>query len=508
MATQQQSAKNVKWVEGLRGMASVLVIMTHISRAFDYGLFFPQDTPEAAPRLLQLPILRVPWQGRIGVPIFAFLTGFVCALKPLKLARQGRQGQGDALMAIARSAFRRPPRLVLPAAIATTISMVLTVLGAYVSSSHCDSFWVRFDTPNREPTLWLEVCRYFRVLLSTWTNSDNVYDRHQWAMRPLLVGAFQVYVLLAATMGMRFKYRMVVHALLMTYWWLNREVHTETFGAMIALGTLLADLSQHRPTQAFIAAHHRVLSLVVAPCLILTGLYIGSYPQEHEDWAPWSRWLMDYFVNMNPPEGQPRGSLLVPEGTDPRRRFTAANIQLFAVAVFVSPMLREALSSRWLLWLGHHSFAVYLTHGTILRTVGIWVAYGIVPHYAQREDGSWETESHVAGPWRVRLAILVFICLTYSAAWAWMRWVDTACARATKWLEARVFEPEDENDHEAAEKGYGRVNGVNGNGYPGGDGGHKEMNGGMNGGANGHTRHPSMRDRMNTTRQGPHQHSP
>src|SRR4051812_4233029 len=119
-----QSAKNVKWVEGLRGIASVMVVMTHVARAFDYALFFPRDNPDAPPRFLQYPIIRVPTQGRIGVPIFAFLTGFVCALKPLKLGRNRHQ-QGEALMAVAKSAFRRPPRLVLPAAIATFISFCL-----------------------------------------------------------------------------------------------------------------------------------------------------------------------------------------------------------------------------------------------------------------------------------------------------------------------------------------------------------------------------------------------
>lgn len=211
--------------QGLRGIASVMVIMTHISRAFDYHLFSPRDNPEVPPRFLQLPIIRVPAQGRIGVPIFAFLTGFVCALKPLKLSRHAHQ-RGEALIAVAKSAFRRPPRLILPAAIATLISFVLTLNGGYESAHWCDSFWVRFDAPGMEPTFKLEVQRLFRALLTTWTNTDNPYDRHQWAMRPLLVGAFQVYVLLAATMGMRLKYRLTVHVLLMAYWWLNREVHT------------------------------------------------------------------------------------------------------------------------------------------------------------------------------------------------------------------------------------------------------------------------------------------
>jgi hypothetical protein len=211
--------------QGLRGLASVAVVTTHMSRAWYFELFWPSDSPDVGPRFLQLPIIRVVAQGRIGVAIFAFLTGFVCAYKPLKLAYQ-QENAPASLQSVARSAFRRPPRLILPAAVATIIGFVVTVLGGFVTSTRCDSFWVRFDAPNQEPTFALEVRRLFRALLTTWTNTDNPYDRHQWAMKPLLVGAFQVYICLAATIGMRFRYRILLYVLLLAYWWLNKEPYT------------------------------------------------------------------------------------------------------------------------------------------------------------------------------------------------------------------------------------------------------------------------------------------
>jgi hypothetical protein len=212
--------------QGLRGVTSVLVIVTHISRALDFALFWPADSEHGKPRLLQLPYLRIPWQGRIGVPIFAFLTGFVCAYKPLKLAYQ--QGNAPAaLRSVARSAFRRPPRLVLPAMIATFISFVLSVLGGYRAANRCDSFWVRFDAPD-DLSFRDNVQRLFATTFTTWTNTENQYDRHQWAMRPLLIGAFQVYIVLAATIGMRFQYRMLVHVLLILYWLMNVNALTGT----------------------------------------------------------------------------------------------------------------------------------------------------------------------------------------------------------------------------------------------------------------------------------------
>ncbi|RKU47786.1 hypothetical protein DL546_006687 [Coniochaeta pulveracea] len=448
-----ENRRNVKWVEGLRGITSVLVITTHMARAWDFQLFWPSDSKEVAARIWQYPILRVPFQGRVGVPIFAFLTGFVCAYKPLKLAYQ-QSNQPAALQSVARSAFRRPPRLILPAVIATLISFLIACLGGYKTANRVDAFWVRFDAPEPVAGLGEEVRRLFHTTLSTWTNGENLYDRHQWAMRPLLIGAFQVYVVLAATIGMRFRYRIVVHLLLLSYWLLNTSVMTETFGANLALGTLLAELSLHRPTQNFLAARARVLTCVAAPMLLIVGLFLGGFPHEHEDWKPWSWWLHTTFVD--PAGDRSRGSFLVPNGADPPRRFSSACVQLSAIAIFLSPALRDLLSHRILLWLGKHSFAVYLVHGTILRTVGVWIVWGITGEpwspAEREEDQQWLPV--ISGD-RKRVAVVVFVGLTYLAAWAWMKWVDTACARATMWLEQRVFDDDGDGREGLAEKGHG-----------------------------------------------------
>lgn len=216
---------------------------------------------------------------------------------------------------------------------------------------------------------------------------------------------------------------------------------------MITLGSLLADLSLHRRTQSFIAARQRILSFLVAPLLLMAGLLIGSYPQEHEEYSTWSLWLYEKFVaRTDDSESQSSGTLLVPGGTDPPRRFSAAAIQLFAVAIFLSPVLRSALSHRYLLWLGQHSFAVYLVHGTILRSIGMWVAYGLWPEvYVVQEEEPLQQYSHVRSKASVCYSIVLFVALSYISAWAWMRWVDSACATAAKKWEAILFAEEEES---------------------------------------------------------------
>jgi hypothetical protein len=234
---------------------------------------------------------------------------------------------------------------------------------------------------------------------------------------------------------------------------------------MLAFGTLTAELAQHRPTQNFITSHQRLLTFFVVPIILHICGFDGSYPQEHEDWAPSSSFLHSVLTS-----GGEGGSLITPNGSDIQRRTSAFFIMCTAASLFLSPTFQKLLSHRLLIWLGHHSFAVYLVHGTILRTVGMWIVFGIrgepwVPP-ALNEDGSPMEPDWLQpkGDLHKAVGIIVFTTLTYTAAWAWMKWVDTSCARATQWLENRVFEDEDaEGKDGIAEKGFGLANG---NGVP------------------------------------------
>ena len=77
-----------------------------------------------------LPFFRIILHGGfLAVAIFFILSGYVCSMKPLKLALAGKPE--EARRSISSSAFRRVVRLVVPATLATAISWVLANVGAY-----------------------------------------------------------------------------------------------------------------------------------------------------------------------------------------------------------------------------------------------------------------------------------------------------------------------------------------------------------------------------------------
>lgn len=208
-------------MQGFRGLASSLVVLTHLTRSFDLLVFDATDNDQAKPRLVQWPFVRVLFQGRIGVAIFAMVTGYVCALKPIKLCRQGQQDA--AFKSMGKSALRRVPRLVLPAAFATFLTWLACELGANHVSAHCDSWWIRETGPTPIPNLWRALVSLVNNIIGTWVAGGNHYDANQWTLLPLLLGSFWVYVFMLATGFVRPRYRMMMAMAMWLYFILAND---------------------------------------------------------------------------------------------------------------------------------------------------------------------------------------------------------------------------------------------------------------------------------------------
>ncbi len=182
-------------------------MLTHITRAFDDSLFSPASGDGVPPRLLQWPFIRFFIQGRIGVSIFSMVTGYVCALKPIKLYRQGNQEA--AFAAISKSAIRRVPRLILPTTLATLGIWFLTQFGAFTVANRTDSWWIDYTSPSAVPYLGNAIKSLLYNPHHHLDKGANIYDGNQWTMWPLLRGSMHVYAFMFATAYVQPRYRMM-----------------------------------------------------------------------------------------------------------------------------------------------------------------------------------------------------------------------------------------------------------------------------------------------------------
>ncbi|KAL6854846.1 hypothetical protein ACO1O0_005976 [Amphichorda felina] len=402
---------NVKWVDGLRGVASALVVVKHIVAGWFTYLLWPAPAEGEDPVLLELPYFRVFIQGRIGVAIFCLVTGYVCSLKPIKFFLQGNQNHAYASMS--RSAIRRVPRLFLPVAIIILLSGIATQLGAFETANHCDGYGLPQTSPNRRDNIFAAAFAMIGDLINVWSRGHSEYGSELWTMMPILKGAFWVYVFLVATAHVQQKYRMAIALFLTWFRWVSNDAF---FGMQFFFGAFMADLQNLDPgtfskAQSFSGGPLRaVLSIV----FLLVGLFIASLPDGNFEWQAWSEGLKNFLAT------------ILPDKPDFPRSSSGLGLDIIVIGLHLSPLARSILSNRFFLWLGRMSFAVYLLHNQILRSVLCWMIYGFeIP-------GEGEPLMAVESTVKIFMCIPFYLALTYGSAYLWTTYVDSFCARISE----------------------------------------------------------------------------
>lgn len=198
-------------------------------------------------------------------------------------------------------------------------------------------------------------------------------------------------------------------------------------------GMFLSDLSNHSTALVWLNSRAWIRRFL-PPLFMLIGLYLASYPEANEDWTHWSAQLARW------------GEWICFLGQDRARFFTGLGMDFICVAIFLSPWLKDALSSKHLLWLGKHSFAVYLLHGTLIRSILAWTMFGMsVPGLHEEErEGKIVMVPNGRLPMRAKIHLAwilpPFFVGLYTIAYFWTKHVDPYCAKLTFKFEKWVFD--------------------------------------------------------------------
>lgn len=187
--------------------------------AFARYIVRPADSENGPCSLMQRPLFRLVAQGPAWVALFFILSGFVNALKPIKLARSGNIE--TALSNLAVSSFRRPFRLILPATAATIISWFITQFGAYETAKNSDAYWLSITSPSPSLTWTKAFEDLVSAIRTTWLYEPlNPYDQPQWALIYLLQGSLFVFAVLLLTINLTPRFR-VLTVVVCYFWSLN-----------------------------------------------------------------------------------------------------------------------------------------------------------------------------------------------------------------------------------------------------------------------------------------------
>lgn len=174
----------------------------------------------------------------------------------------------------------------------------------------------------------------------------------------------------------------------------------------------------------------------LSPPIAIFALVLMSYPNSAPSAAPWSAFLEQF--------GKTHLGAHALE-----RMYGSIGGILLVACIIISPHARWALSQKPLKWLGKVSFAIYLLHGTFMRTVFAWFLFfgsdrqqyqkqvsAGVPGMADTFEAVWKYP--VPGFFRCCIATVVLLASTLAASQLWSMKVEPFCAKLTTLAEKLV----------------------------------------------------------------------
>ncbi|RNJ54737.1 hypothetical protein D7B24_009496 [Verticillium nonalfalfae] len=431
------------WLDGLRGVASLIVFFFHFTDDTHKGLLMSygvqRDGDNAASSPLQLPFLRVIFAGKPMVHIFFVISGFVLAYKPL---RRIRARQFDSLQkTLASSVFRRGFRLFLPTLVSTFIIMFLRYYG-WIPRKAKDSLYEQFDQ-------WQHEVIKILGFIWQWDSSRTPdYDSHLWTIPiemsfsmflfVVITGLSHVktYVRLAAVVGLgAFCLRHGHYAgwefmagVVLAEVQLIQDAHKERKAALehdkeaayiessvgtSGLSDSTAGGSRRRSVAKLVFQGFLIVNLIFA-------LYVAGWPREKWEETP----AIDFLLQHTPEPYRSRGQswpIFV--------WYAIGAVQIVLALQQIEP-LRRVFNTKPAQYLADVSYSLYICHGPVMKVLH----HRMMPYL-------WEPVGGLQGAdmgGRFLVWFFGLILMAIPVFWVsdiFLRVVDNKCVEFARWIE-------------------------------------------------------------------------
>ena len=440
------------WLDGMRGWAAFFVFLRHFEfayfrkGAFVYGTIEDPNYPNANRHLLQLPILRLINAGEAMVCIFFVVSGYTLSLKSLKLIRQSSHGQ--LLHALASSIFRRPFRLFLPCIASTAIIFICLRIGVFdypnliaedeATFRYVFWGWAHEPQPHVFATFqeqFWNYCEATKGLLNIMTHEhwpSHGYDIHLWTIPVEFRCSMVLFLTIAGLAMVRTRVRLITVAALVVC---SFQFDVFELGLFWG-GMLLAELNLIREEKASAnewvdeeMSAFRIKSKrqeeensdTIWYCLFILSLLLLSFPPEKAQFAPIYSTLLEWS----------------PSGLRPseRHRFwTSIGAMLLIWSTNNNETLQKPFSCALGRYLGNISYALYLMHGLVNRTLGYSTVFNVWENITGKETPAQYQTGVVLGG-------LVVVPATIWVADLFWRYVDLPMVRFARSIENKVLAP-------------------------------------------------------------------
>lgn len=342
---------STQYLDGLRGLVAISVFIQHFSLPWQDHLYDGYGF-QGHRSVLRLPIVRALYVGPL-VPIFFVINGYVLSLGTFKPTTVMSPSTSRGLAA---SCFRRSMRLFMLPIVSSFAVLILVRLGLFSfpydeMPGRTPDYPQRLETFPMQLRQWLLFVTQELVNPWRWDIPSLLYGPHLWTIPVSFKGSMAVY--LSCLMLLYIKARVRIAILLVTI--LYALVQTRWDMVPFFGGMILCQLDMLYPISTTIHnSHQRLAKTVFWFCILLAGLYVGSFPitQKPERCVSQYRWL----CNITP------------------RYMYWHDLAAFLIVLAVcrETLLQRFFNSRVLQYFGKISFSFYIVHEPLLHVFGFY----------------------------------------------------------------------------------------------------------------------------------------
>jgi len=353
--------KKLPYLESLRGIAALVVVISHFVVAFYPALFWGQSGYVHMRNGLELAVaaspLHVLYNGTFSVAIFFVLSGFVLTYQFFRDRQTG--------ISLGPIAMKRYTRLLIPVLFSILLSFVFLRFGWYANQPAAElsrSDWLAsYWTFNADlPTALYE------AFIGAFFTNQTTYNSVLWTMSYELFGSLIVYTCVAVFGRHPKRHWFYLLAVL---------IFRRSYYLAFIVGMMLSDITT-RERSLFRDIRHKGYYIA----LLATGLFLGSLPSA----IPLEGTLYSGL-----------GRIAAP------RTWYIIGASLVMTALLNSRRLQRLLSQSPFVFLGRISFSLYILHQLILGTMTSMLFLLFV------RSGSYHVA--VLGACTVSLLILLFL---------------------------------------------------------------------------------------------------
>lgn len=375
-------------LEGVRGMAALMVVAAHFVLAFYPTLVNGDEQSAHTPydELIHGTPLALLYAGMFAVAIFFVLSGFVLSIGFF---------QTKDVNIVKKLAASRYLRLMLPALASILIAFFFMSVGfarlpeaaGLITGS---ASWL---------SSWSFDATFFDAIrsgaLDIFIQPGSSFNNVLWTMYTEFLGSFLVFAILLLFAQSKYRWIMYIGCIILTF---------NTWFMPFIIGMIVADMY----TQRLLDKLRRAW---VIPLLLIGGLFLGSMPS-----GGVSGTMYEIF------SGEGIGEFLGVKDFSAEMFYLTVGATMVVLAVLLSKRLSGWFGVRRVALLGRYTFSLYLTHLIVLYVIAVPIFLQLYGQISYNRS--------------VAVAVFVAVPFLWAMTWLFERYIDAPSIRFAKYVGA------------------------------------------------------------------------